>query len=68
VCGGELYQRDDDKEETIKNRLKVYREQTAPLEAYYEKRGILRKVRGEAPIEEVEREILRVLMIEGRYA
>lgn len=68
LCGGELYQRDDDKEETIKNRLKIYREQTAPLKAYYEKKGILKKVKGEAPIEEVEGEILRVLGIEGRDA
>ncbi len=36
-CGGELYQRGDDKEETIKNRLKVYKEQTAPLIGYYKK-------------------------------
>lgn len=68
VCGGELYQRDDDKEETIKNRLKVYREQTEPLEAYYEKKGILRRIKGEASIEEVEREILELLGIEGRDA
>jgi len=40
-CGGELYTRDDDKEEAIKKRLEVYREQTAPLIDYYRKKGIL---------------------------
>ena len=41
ACGGELYQRDDDKPETVKNRLDVYQEKTAPLIDYYEKKGIL---------------------------
>ena len=40
-CGGELYQRDDDREKTIRQRLAIYREQTEPLIAYYEKQGIL---------------------------
>ena len=40
-CGGELIQRDDDKPETVKNRLDVYQEKTAPLIAYYENMGIL---------------------------
>jgi len=40
-CGGELYQRDDDKEETVRQRFKVYLEYTAPLIDYYEKKGIL---------------------------
>ena len=40
-CGGSLYQRDDDKPETVKNRLDVYQQNTAPLIAYYEKKGIL---------------------------
>ncbi|HCA40522.1 MAG TPA: adenylate kinase [Aminobacterium sp.] len=43
-CGGELYQRDDDKESVIRSRLKVYHEQTAPLIAYYEERNLLRRV------------------------
>jgi adenylate kinase len=43
-CGGEIYQRDDDREEVIRNRLKVYHEQTAPLIEYYENEGILRTV------------------------
>ena len=44
VCGGELIQRDDDKPATISNRLKVYREQTAPLIGYYQACGKLRSV------------------------
>ncbi|GAB4297210.1 MAG: adenylate kinase [Myxococcota bacterium] len=45
-CGGELYLRDDDKEETIKNRLAVYHNQTSPLVNYYEKRSLLSKIPG----------------------
>ncbi len=53
ICGGALYQRDDDKEETVKNRLSVYEEQTAPLIDYYQKQGILHTVNGDQPINEV---------------
>ena len=45
-CGGELYQRDDDKEDAIKNRLKVYEASTAPLIGYYNGKGKLRSVDG----------------------
>jgi len=41
ICGGELFQRDDDKEETIKNRLKVFTEQTLPLRKYYQEKNLL---------------------------
>ena len=44
VCGGEVYQRDDDKPATISNRLKVYHEQTAPLIGYYSELGKLRRI------------------------
>lgn len=44
ACGGELYQREDDTESVIRNRLKVYHEQTAPLIAWYEEKGILREI------------------------
>jgi len=44
ICGGELYQRDDDKKETIKNRLKVFTEQTLPLKKYYQEKNLLAKV------------------------
>jgi adenylate kinase len=60
-CGGELYQRDDDKEETIKSRLKVYREQTEPLKDYYKKLGIMKSISGEGEIEEIQREILKAI-------
>lgn len=43
-CGGELYQRDDDREEVIRNRLAVYHDQTAPLISYYEERGQLHRI------------------------
>ena len=53
ACGGELYQRDDDKEETVKSRLEVYEAQTAPLIEYYEQKGILHTINGDLPINEV---------------
>jgi len=43
-CGGELYQRDDDQEEAIKERLKTYEEKTAPLIGYYQEKGLLKEV------------------------
>lgn len=43
-CGGQLYQRDDDREEVIRNRLAVYHDQTAPLISYYENRGQLYRI------------------------
>lgn len=44
LCDGPVIQRDDDKEEVIRNRLKVYHEQTSPLVDYYEHKGILRRI------------------------
>jgi len=52
-AGGELIQRADDNEETISNRLDVYRQQTEPLVEYYERAGLLRKVDGEGDMEVV---------------
>jgi adenylate kinase len=46
ACGGELYQRDDDTEETVRNRLEVYGEQTEPLIDYYEKAGVVVRIDG----------------------
>lgn len=60
-CGGELYQRDDDKEDTIIQRLKVYEDQTAPLIEYYGRKGVLRDVDGTGSIQEIFQEILKVL-------
>jgi adenylate kinase len=52
-CGGELYQRDDDAEDTVVRRLDVYQKQTAPLLDYYRRRGLLVRVAGEGPVERV---------------
>ncbi|MFO7769658.1 MAG: adenylate kinase [bacterium] len=52
-CGGELYQRDDDRPETVRKRLEVYREQTAPLVDYYEGESLLRRVDGTGGVDEV---------------
>ena len=57
-CGGELYQRPDDGEATVRNRLSVYQKQTAPLLDYYRQRGLLRTVTGEGPVEKI-RQALR---------
>jgi len=53
ACGGELYQRDDDKEDTIRLRLEVYHEQTSPLIEYYRERGGLREVDGAGSISDI---------------
>ena len=52
-CGGEMYQRDDDKPETIKNRLDVYEKSTSPLVEYYRGQGLLKAVDGAHAIDEV---------------
>lgn len=59
--GAELIQRDDDKEEAVRNRLEVYRKQTAPLIEYYEKAGILRNVDGEAGVDKVTQEVADIV-------
>lgn len=55
-----LTQRDDDKPETVRRRLQVYHQQTAPLIAYYQQAGLLREVCGEHPIEQVTRAIAQI--------
>ena len=52
-CGGELYQRDDDKSQVVANRIKVYNTQTAPVVEYYRESGMFSEVDGELPVEEV---------------
>lgn len=52
-CSGMLYQRDDDKAETVKNRLDVYRASTAPVKAHYETKGLLRTVNGSGTVGEI---------------
>lgn len=61
ACSGELYQRDDDKEATIRNRLSVYAQQTAPLIDYYREKGLLRTIAGTGEIEEILEKIQAVL-------
>ncbi len=61
VCSGELFQRDDDREETIRKRLQVYHDQTAPLIAYYGQAGLLTSVDGMAGIEAVQGQLLGIL-------
>ena len=61
VCGSELVLRDDDKPETVKNRLKVYHDQTQPLIDFYEAKGVLRTVDGTLPMEEVFEAIAGIL-------
>ncbi len=53
TCGGEMYQRDDDKPETIQNRLNVYEKSTAPLVDYYKGAGVLVEIDGDRPVSDV---------------
>ena len=61
VCASALVLRDDDKPETVQNRLKVYHDQTQPLINFYEKKGVLRSVDGTLPMEEVFTAITKIL-------
>lgn len=61
VCGGELYQRDDDTEETVANRIEVYLKQTKPLVDYYTQKGIIFSVDGKQAIEDVFKDIVKSL-------
>ncbi len=61
TCGSELVQRDDDKPETVQNRLKVYHEQTQPLIEYYDGKNILRTVDGTKDMQEVFNSIVSIL-------
>ncbi len=61
ACGGVLYQRADDKEETVRERLKVFFSQTLPIVDYYEKQGKLLRVNGNQPIEDVSAVMMELL-------
>jgi adenylate kinase len=61
ACGGELVHRDDDQEATIRNRMDVYHEQTAPLEDYYRKEDLLQTIDGMQGISEVQQRIVATL-------
>jgi adenylate kinase len=58
ACGGALFQRDDDQEQTIRKRLQVYADQTAPLISYYRQAGVLMELDGMLPIPQVQQEML----------
>ena len=60
-CGGELYQRDDDNEATVRNRLEVYERSTAPLIDYYNAQGLLHEIDGDRPVDAVFAEVQAVL-------
>lgn len=60
-CGAKLYQRDDDKEETVKARMEVYENQTAPLIDYYTAKGLVKDVDGGKPLNEVFEQISKVI-------
>ena len=60
-CGGELLQRDDDREETVRARLDVYETQTAPLVDYYRQGGILREIDGVGTVEDIQNRMIKAL-------
>ena len=60
-CGGTLYQREDDKPETVEVRLHQYEKKTEPLITYYKEKGTLRRVNGDQAVEQVAEEIRREL-------
>ncbi len=63
-CGGELILRSDDVPETIRERLKVYHEQTEPLEEFYRAKGLLRMAKGCEELEDTTRNVMRALGVE----
>jgi adenylate kinase len=66
ICGGELFQRDDDKPETIRHRLEVYYEQTAQLVGYYAEEGILVGIDAMGPVDDVTDRAIAALRPYGR--
>ncbi len=60
-CGGELYQRDDDNEATVRERLSAYKAQTEPLKEFYGKQGLLKEVNGTGDIDKIYSEIEAIL-------
>jgi adenylate kinase len=65
-CGGELYQREDDYEDTVRNRLQVYNDATKPLLEFYGRKGLLSEIDGVGPTEEVMDRMLSAIG-EARY-
>jgi adenylate kinase len=66
LVDGEWVQRDDDKPETVRHRLEVYREQTAPLSGFYETEGLLSRIDAIGTIEEVTARVMTALGQPGR--
>ncbi len=61
IDGSELYQREDDKPETVESRIRVYMEKTSPLIAYYRERGLLAEIDGTQPIEKVTADLMAAI-------
>lgn len=61
ACGGEIYQRADDNEKTVLERLKVYNEQTSPLLNYFKAKNALYTINGEGKVEEITEQILKII-------
>jgi adenylate kinase len=61
ICGGELYQREDDRPEVISERLRVYKEQTEKIRAHYQTKGVFHRVDGSGTVDEVFGRISRIL-------
>ncbi|MDU7904129.1 MAG: adenylate kinase, partial [Peptostreptococcaceae bacterium] len=61
VCGGELYQRADDNEETVSKRIQVYLDETKPLVNYYSEEGIIANINGQQSIDNVFGDIVEAL-------
>ena len=64
-CGGELYQRDDDSADVVRERLRVYHEETEPLVQFYRDRGVLRTVDGEQAPDQVYEQLVSIVRGEG---
>jgi adenylate kinase len=60
-CGSEIYQRTDDNEETVRNRLRIYNDQTRPLIDFYSRKGILVDIDGDREIEPIFRDVVAVI-------
>jgi adenylate kinase len=65
-CGGVLYQREDDREETVAARLTVYETQTSPLADYYRAKGLLRDIDGVGSVDEINRRVIAALGDEAK--
>ncbi len=61
VCGGQLYQRSDDTEETVRKRLDVYFAQTSPLIEYYRQAGLLVEINGDQEVEQVTADLEKAI-------